>query len=237
MDAEGHIRSAQSVSDQAGTKMSDLNAARFNMVESQVRPSAITDGRVADALHAVPRERFVPAEVAEHAYMDESIEISDGRFLMTPTAFAKLMQAAEIDADALVLDVGCGSGYSTAVLAELAGAVVGLEEDENLASRATGHLTALEVDNAAVVTGKLIEGCALQGPYDVIFVEGAVDEVPSALFDQLAEGGRLAAIIDGSSVGKATIYTRSEGDIGHSNPFDAKIPPLPGFQKPKGFEF
>lgn len=217
--------------------MSDADAARFNMVESQVRPSAVSDHRVADALHAVPRERFVPEDIASHAYMDDSIEVAKGRFLITPTVLAKLIQAVALDDECLVLDIGCATGYSTMVLAEIASAVVGLEEDPELAGRATENLAALEVANAAVVTGKLSEGCVGQGPYDVIFMNGAVEEVPSALFDQLNEGGRLAVVIDGPRVGKATIFTRTAGDIGHTTPFDAKVPPLPGFQAKKGFRF
>lgn len=217
--------------------MSDVNAARFNMVESQIRPNAVSDNRIMDALHAVPRDRFVPAGVAEHAYMDESIEVASGRYLMTPSVLAKLIQAADINDESLVLDVGCATGYSTVILASLASAVVALEEDEALADLATANLAELEVDNAAVVTGPLIAGYAGQGPYDVIFINGSVDAVPEALFDQLGDGGRLAVIIDGPSVGQATVFTKSGNDIGHVSPFDAKVPSLPGFQAEKKFEF
>jgi protein-L-isoaspartate(D-aspartate) O-methyltransferase len=155
--------------------MTDFAAARLNMVESQVRVNAVTDERLIAAMAAVPRERFVPISRQGIAYMDEDILVSDGkapRFLMEPRVFAKLAQLAGITADELVLDVGCGTGYSTAVLARLAGTVVGLEADENLAAQAGATLSDLGVDNAVVVAGPLAEGYGKQAPYDVIFMNG-----------------------------------------------------------------
>src|SRR5690606_14885102 len=146
-------RLSQNVS--SGQTMTDFAAARLNMVESQVRVNAVTDGRLIDAIAAVPRERFVPMSRQGIAYMDEDVKIADGnppRFLMEPRVFAKLAQLAAIGPDDLVLDIGCGTGYSTAVLARLAGTVVALESDEDLAARAGATLSDLGVDNAVVVS-------------------------------------------------------------------------------------
>ena len=169
--------------------------ARRHMVASQLRPNKVTDDRLTDAMEAVPRELFVPKALRGVAYLDEDIEIAEGRHLMEPMVLARLLQAAGVRADDIVLDVGCASGYSTAVIARLAGTVVGVESDAELAARATGLLTDLEVDNAAVVEGAFDAGLPDQGPYDIIVLNGAVPDVPAALLDQLADGGRLLAVV------------------------------------------
>lgn len=211
--------------------------ARKHMVESQLRPNKIYDDRIADAMATVPRELFVPKAFRLVAYVDEDIEIVPGRYLMEPMVFARLLQAASIESGDTVLDVGCASGYSTAVLAYLAGTVVALESDPDLAQSAMSLLAELEIDNAAVVEGDLAAGLADQGPFDTIFINGSVDEVPDALLDQIAEDGTLVTVVRDGTVGKATIFLREGSVIGRRVLFDAAVPLLPGFQAQRKFEF
>ncbi len=219
----------------------DYAAARLNMVESQVRTNDVTDRRIQDAMGRIPRERFLPKSKQSLAYMDESIAIGDGRILMEPRCFAKLLQAADIKETDVVLDIACGTGYSAAVLASLASAVVALESDETLADMATEVLTDMGVDNAAVIVGPLHEGCSDQGPFDVIMLNGGVEVIPQVLFDQLAEGGRLGAVVVAGPDSHAQLFSRASnaGEICISSRiiFDAKIPLLTSFQKEPGFVF
>ena len=217
--------------------MDEFSATRQHMVEGQIRPNRVTDARLVAAMAEVPRERFVPRNLRGVAYVDEDIEIAPGRYLMEPRVFARLVQAARIQDSDIVLDVGCGRGYSTAVLARLAATVVALESDEALAAKAGETLAELEVDNAVVVTGELTAGYPGQGPYDVIFLSGAADQVPEPLTDQLAEGGRLVAVIGGGGVGRATLIARHDELLARRALFDAAVSPLPGFHEAPGFVF
>ncbi len=218
--------------------MSDFAAARFNMVENQIRPNRVTDARVLEAMADVPRERFVPKKLQDAAYIDEDLAIADGRFLMEPAVFARLVQAAAITPDDLVLDVGCGTGYSTAVLARLAASVVAVESDPQLVERASALLAELDADNAAVVEAPLEAGYPKQAPYDAIVLGGAVDEAPRALTDQLAEGGRLVAVVTGgSAVGRGEVMLRRRGGLSRRVLFDAAVPLLPEFRVERGFVF
>ena len=222
----------------AMTNSDHFTVARRHMVASQLRPNKVTDDRLAQAMEQVPREMFVPKSLRGVAYLDEDIEIADGRYLMEPMVLARLLQAAEVRADDIVLDVGCGSGYSTAVIARLAGTVVGVESDSALAARATDLLTDLEVDNAAVVEGAFDAGLPDQGPYDIILLNGAVPAAPAALLDQLAEGGRLVAVIRSDQpTGLAIRFSRHGDGVSRKVLFDATCPPLPGFEMPTGFVF
>ena len=217
--------------------MTDFAEARRRMVDSQVRPADVTDRGVQAALLAVPRERFVPRSKQAKAYADMEVEVAEGRVMPRPRDFAKLLQTAGVKASDIVLDIACGRGYSTAVLARLAETVVGLETDEKLVARATERLAEVGADNAVVVKGELKAGQPRQGPFDVIVVNGAVEAVPQAWLDQLAEGGRLAVFLREGAVGRAVIFTRSGGAIGDRPVFDANVSPLPGFETEPGFVF
>ena len=219
--------------------MIDAAMQRKNMVESQVRPSDITDRRITRAMLAIPREQFVPPHLKSLAYIDNEVALTSGRegsrALMVPRTFAKLVQLAELAETDLVLDVGCATGYSAAVIASLAQTVVALERDASLAAAATRTLAALHCDNVAVVTGDLAQGFAKEGPYDAIVVEGAVASLPPALLDQLKDGGRLVAVLVDGGVSQAVRWRRIGQAFDHVAAFDAAAPLLPGFERATGF--
>ncbi len=218
--------------------MPDNAAARLNMVDNQIRPSKVSDGRVLAAMAEVPRERFVPKKLEGAAYVDEDLAVAPGRYIMEPAVLARLLQLAAITPGDVVLDVGCATGYATAVLARLAATVVAVESDPKLIERAGALLAELGADNAAVVEGPLAAGYPKHAPYDAIVLGGAVDEVPPAITDQLAEGGRLAAVVThGSSVGKAMLMLRVHGVLSRRIVFDCAVPPLPGFGSGRDFVF
>jgi len=216
----------------------DFALARTNMVESQIRTNKVTDQHLIDAFEAVPRELFVGEDQQGLAYVDEDLQIAEGRFLMEPMVLARLIQAAAPTSTDAVLDIGCGTGYSTAVLARVAGSAVALEPDQRLAERGNAILNDLGIDNAAVVVGDPKSGYAKQAPYDAILIGGAVDEVPSAVIDQLADGGRIVAVlIDEAGLGRATLLQRVGATVSKRVLFDAAVPPLPGFERKPQFVF
>lgn len=216
----------------------DYAAARTNMVENQIRTNRVIDPLVIEAMAALPRELFVPKQLRGIAYIDEDLDLGNGRYLMEPLVLARLLQLAQIKPSDVVLDVGCATGYSAAVLARMASTVVALESDPDLATRAGGLLTELGVDTVAVVTGPLKEGYPQQGPYDVIFIDGGVAEIPQALCQQLAEGGRLVAVEMGAGrFGRGVLIERLGGTFSRREAFDAASPLLPGFAKNPGFVF
>lgn len=223
--------------------MSDYTSARHNMVESQIRPNEVTDARLLNALQTVPREAFVPARLRPLAYMENEIVIQSGlegtppRLLLAPMPLARLIQLAEVEQDDLVLDIGCATGYSTALLAHIAESVVGLENDQELVDQASQTLMELEIDNAAVVQGALTDGYASEGPFDVIMLNGSVSEIPERLLEQLRDGGRLVGIVSEGEVGHATVFRNSGGRISKRVSFDAGAPVLPGFEPEPTFIF
>lgn len=215
--------------------MSDFATRRVMMVDTQVRPSDVTKFPIIEAMLTVPREVFVPSSKREAAYVGENIEIASGRVVLEARTLAKLLDALDIQPTELVLDLGCGLGYSTAVIARLADAVVAVEEDEALAADAQRSLSAEGVDNAAVVTGPLVAGDAKHAPFDVITVQGGVEVVPQALLDQLREGGRIGAVFMEGALGVARVGYKIDGVVSWRQVFNAAAPVLPGFAAPRGF--
>jgi protein-L-isoaspartate(D-aspartate) O-methyltransferase len=218
--------------------MPDYAAARLNMVESQVRPNKVTDPRLLDALLDVPRELFVPDRLQGVAYVDEDVPLGRGRYLMEPMVFARLAQTAAVKPTDTVLEVGGATGYGAAVLARLAARVVALEGDADLARTADTNLRRLGVSNAKVVAEPPVSGYPAGAPYDVVLFAGAVERLPPGITDQLAEGGRLVAVIaPPGEPGRATLVTRIGGALSRRVVFDAGTPVLPGLQLEPGFAF
>ena len=218
--------------------MSDYAAARYYMVEGQIRPNKVTDHRLVEALSAIPREVFVPKASRGIAYADVGIPVGQGRYLMEPMVFARMLQEAGVQETDVVLDIGCGTGYSTAVLSRLAATVVGVESDAALAQRATEALGEVGTDNAVVFNAPMTEGYAAQGPYDVIVVEGTVAEVPEAITAQLAEGGRMVVAVEGErGVGEVRLFRRAGGIVSSRILFEARPHLLPGFEPQPKFVF
>jgi protein-L-isoaspartate(D-aspartate) O-methyltransferase len=215
----------------------DLEAARTAMIESQVRVNDVTDRRLIGALTAVPREVFVPAAKRASAYADIAVETRPGRWMAAARVFSKLVNITALRPEDRVLDIAPGTGYSSAVLSRLAASVVALEEDEAAAKILREGLAAANVSGVEVVAGPLKAGVPSKGPYDVIIVNGAIEEVPAAWLAQLAEGGRLAVAVAEGSVRRARIYTASGGKTAWRTPFDTPIPVLPGFEKAAEFRF
>jgi protein-L-isoaspartate(D-aspartate) O-methyltransferase len=207
------------------------------MVESQVRPSDVTDRRIIRAMGQVPRELFVPEALRSLAYSDGSIRLAKGRSLIAPRTFAKLLQAAETEPTGSLLIVGAGTGYSAAVASPLTAEVVALECDEKLASEARKTLAGLGLGNVSIVTGELTDGWVQAAPFDSILIEGAISAAPSALLSQLKDGGRLVAIQRQGLVGKAVVWRRQAAVYGAAEVFDASGEILPGFEPVQEFAF
>ncbi len=215
----------------------DYTTARKNMVASQIRTNRVTDPLVISAMEELPREAFVPDDLQGIAYVDEAVSLGQGRFLMEPMVLARLLQEAEVASGDMVLDIGCGTGYGAAVLARLASTVVALESDPGLAVKATETLAELGIDTVAVVEGPLNDGYPKQAPYDVIVFGGSVHEIPEGITEQLAEDGRLVAVVGANKMGRGTIITRHKGLLSRREIFDAGTPSLPGFTPAPTFAF
>lgn len=215
--------------------MIDFALRRRIMVDTQVRPQDVTRYPIIDAMLTVPRELFVPQARREAAYADESIDLGEGRVVLAPRTIAKMLEAAAIQPDDLVLDVGTGFGYVAALAARMGDAVVALESDPTLAAEAESALAEAGIDNVVVIEGPLAEGAAKHGPYNVILVEGAVEQVPQALLSQLRDGGRLVAIFAEGALGVARVAYRVDGRISWRYAFNAGAPVLEGFEKPRVF--
>lgn len=216
----------------------DYAATRRSMVENQIRTNRVTDPLVIEAMSQVPREVFVPKALQGIAYVDEDIPVGRGRFIMEPLVTALLLQTAEIRPDDVVLEIGCATGYASVLIARMASAVVALEEDKELAAHAAQAIRSLGIETVTVVEGRLAEGFPAQSPYDVIIFGGAIAEVPEAITRQLAEGGRMVAVIaDGPGLGKGTLFIRTGGVVSRREVFDAATKMLPGFGRKPTFCF
>lgn len=216
--------------------MTAYAAARLNMVESQVRPNRVTDPRIVGAMLDLPRERFVPEALRGIAYVDEDVPLGADRYLMEPMVLARLVQTARIEPGDTVIEIGAGTGYGAAVMAQLAKRVVALESDAALGRQAQAVLRELGVANVEIASGALTEGQAAAGPYNAIVFGGAVQQIPARIIEQLAEGGRLVAIVTApGEPGRATLITKVAGALSRRVAFDAGSHLLPGFELEPGF--
>lgn len=215
--------------------MTDFAARRTMMVDTQVRPSDVTKFPIIDAMLSVPREVFVPREQVEAAYVSENVPLAPGRVVLEPRTLGKLLDAMNIEGDELVLDIGAGYGYSSAVVARMAEAVIAVEEDETLASEAQGILSEQGADNVVVHQGPLTDGAAQHGPYDAILIQGGVETVPDTLIDQLKEGGRIGCVFMEGALGVVRIGYKIDGEVTWRFAFNASAPVMPGFAKEAAF--
>lgn len=211
--------------------MIDFAARRTVMVDTQVRPSDVTKFPIIDAMLTVPREAYVGVDQLESAYVGQNLPLTPARVLLEPRSFAKLLESVDVQPHETVLDLGCGYGYSTAVVARLADAVVAVEDDAAMVTDAQGRLSAQGVDNAAVIVGNLAEGAAKHGPYDVILIQGAVQDVPKALTAQLKEGGRIGALFMEGNLGVARVGHMGADGVAWRYAFNASAPVLKEFEK------
>ena len=218
-------------------------AARLNMVEGQLRTNKVTDEAVLEGFLTTPRERFVPPALRGIAYVDDDIPLGNGRVLIEPLVLARLLQLAQIGKKDKVLEIGCASGYATAILAQIAASVVALESDPQLVAAARANLVALNLGNVELQEAPLDAGWRAGAPYDVILINGGVAEIPAAISDQLGEGGRLVTVSEGdvsaagARCGSAVLMTRAEGKLSMRPAFDATVHILPGFLRRPAFVF
>ena len=218
--------------------MTVFEVARSHMIESQLRPNKITDDRVLIAFATIRRELFVPQHLCPVAYIDEDLPLGGGRYLMEPMVAARLLQEAAITRTDAALIVAAGTGYEAALTATLARSVFALEEDPELARHARTALVKHAISSVSVVEGPLHEGYRPRAPYDVILFGGGVVEIPPEISAQLADSGRLLAVIKpANAMGRAILMTRAGGVLARRVIFDAATPVLPGFAPKPAFEF
>ena len=211
--------------------MTDYATRRTMMVDTQIRPSDVTKFPIIDAMLSVPRENFVPRDLREAAYVGENMPLDRGRVILEPRTFAKMLDALDVQQNELVLDIGSGLGYSAAVLARLAEAVVALEDNSERCQDSQEALAEFGADNVICQNGPLDAGAPEHGPYDVIVVEGAVDQIPQTIIDQLKNGGRIIALFADGAFGRVMMGYKLDDKVDWRNVFDAGAPVLPGFQK------
>lgn len=218
--------------------MTEFGAARAHMIESQLRPNKVIDARVLGAFGGIRRELFVPDHLRVVAYIDEDLPLGGGRYLMEPMVVARLLQTAQIERTDKVMIIGAGTGYEAALAAALARSVIALEEDPEFARRARAALVEHSIASVSVVEGPLPQGYRPRAPYDVVLFCGAVADVPSEIDAQLAEGGRVLAVVKSASgIGRATLWARTGGVMARRVLFDAAAPLLPGFFPKPAFAF
>lgn len=214
----------------------DERARRRNMVENQLRPSNVNDPRVLEAMGAVPRTPFVPAALKGVAYGDDDLVLPDGRFLIEPLVLARMLQLATVQPTDTALVIGCDTGYVGVVVAKIAATVFATVDPTHMAE-VEARVAAQDAVNLFLhpSTGPL-DGHPEQAPFDLVVVVGRVPEVPDALTSQLAENGRLVAVVGERRVGRGVLITRVHGHVGQRAAFDAAIPALRGLVRTPIFE-
>ncbi len=218
--------------------MADSALQRKNMVESQVRPSDVTDRRITAAMQEVARETFVPSEAERClAYMDGALPVSSSRAMMAPRTLARLLQLANIESTSKVLVVGALTGYSAVIASRMAASVVALEADATLVAAARENVARAGAGNVEVIQGDLVAGYSAGAPYDIVILDGAVEEIPEGLAAQIGQGGRLVAIETSAGLGHAIVLAKTGRVLSKRVAFDAGAPALPGFARPAGFVF
>ncbi len=215
--------------------MTDFATRRTMMVDTQVRPSDVTKFNVIEAMLSIPREEFVPRDKREAAYVGENMSIGADRTILEPRTFAKMLDATDVQQSEMVLIIGAGYGYGAAVLSRLAELVVAVEEDEAMLSEAQEAMSENGFDNVVFEGNALDQGAAAHGPYDAIVIEGAVEEIPEAILDQVKEGGRICAVFAEGSLGTVRIGYKLGGEMNWQYAFNAGAPVLTGFKRTMAF--
>jgi len=215
--------------------MTDYITRRTTMVDTQIRPSDVTKFPIIEAMLSIAREEFVPDRMREAAYVGENIALARGRVMLEPRTLAKMLDALDLQRSDLVLDLGCGLGYSSAVAARLAEAVVAVESDEAMVGEAQSILSREGADNVIMHHAPLTEGAPDHGPYDAVMVQGAVADVPAALLAQIKDGGRIACLFMDGALGVVRIGYKLDGGISWRDAFNASAPVLAGFEKQAEF--
>lgn len=221
----------------------NYNLQRLNMVEGQLRPNGIKDERILCAMESLPRERFVPQQLAGIAYIDEELSLSPRRALLRPLVLARLVQGASIQAEDIVLDIGSLSGYSSALLAHMAKKVIALENDKSMSDAANSTLMMLGLKNVEAASGPLQEGWRAHAPYNVIILNGSIEVLPEPLTEQMAEGGRLVTVFrhygpgQAAHTGEVRLYQKINGHISHRVMADATATLIPEFARIQTFKF
>ena len=223
--------------DSADWAMKEFDQRRVAMVDCQVRPSDVTNFNIIQAMLEIPREEFVPDAFKDLAYMGEHVPIADHRVILDPRVLAKMLNELNVRRDELVLDVGCALGYSSAVIARMAEAVIALEEIDDFAEHIESTLASHFVDNAIAIAGSLAEGAPEHGPYDAMAIQGGVEDLPVGLSQQLKEGGRIAYIFVDGAAGECRVGVKAKGRISWRTAFNAHAPVLQGFKKIRTFTF
>lgn len=211
--------------------MPDFAARRVMMVDTQVRPSDVTKFPIIEALLDIPRERFVSADRIEAAYVGENLPLAPGRVLLEPRTLGKMLDALDLRANDLVLDLAPGTGYSSAVMARLVEAVIAVEPDADLAAEAETALGDVGANNVLVESRPATDGAPAHGPYDAMIVQGGVEQLPTALTDQLKDGGRIVALFMEGPLGIVRLGIKSQGLVRWRDVFNAAAPVLPGFSR------
>jgi protein-L-isoaspartate(D-aspartate) O-methyltransferase len=218
-----------------GRAMTDFSARRIIMVDTQVRPNDVTRFPIIEAMLSVPRENFVPEALREAAYAGENLALGGGRVMLEPRTLAKMLDALDVRLTDRALDVGCGYGYAAEVLARMAASVVALESDAGLSALASDRLKPADRADVTVVEGPLAEGASAHAPFDIILVEGGVEEVPAALISQLADGGRIACIFCEGALGTCRVGHMLGGHVSWRFAFNATAPVLADFARKPAF--
>jgi protein-L-isoaspartate(D-aspartate) O-methyltransferase len=223
--------------------VTDFAQARAKMVDNQIRTFDVTSRPLLAAFEEIAREAFVPADMKKLAYIDDDVEIapardgSPARYVMEAAPLARLIQLAAVGPRDVVLEVGCGTGYGSAILSRLAGSVVALECDADLAETAAATLSEMGCDNVAVVVGDLAAGHAAEAPYDAILFSGAVEVLPRAVLDQLRDGGRLVVVEGVGNAARTSVYVRDGETTSHRHEFNCSVKLLPGMARKPEFVF
>lgn len=215
--------------------MPDYAQRRTFMVDTQIRPADVTKFPIIDAMLSVPREVYTPRDKREAAYVGENIEFAPGRVMLEPRTLAKMLDGLAISGGELVLDIGAGYGYSAAVIARMAEAVVAVEDDADRVAEAQGALSDHGADGVIMQQAALDAGAPEHGPYDVIVIEGGIERLPEAIADQLKDGGRIAALFMEGALGTVRLGYKQNGEISWRFAFNASAPVLPGYQNLREF--